>query len=417
MVGPRRPYLKPNAQALSSNKTIAQYWSELNTIDIATVSLNSQYVALWNCPNALAHTFKRKVATMVNRTQICPICTSLELLSGFNDLETVIPEVASEWSSNNKLKASEVTAIDDKENYLWINKTCGHEWLATIKDRASRGFGCPYCAGQRVLAGFNDFASHYPEKAKAWDYAKNSIKPNGITKQSNQKVWWLCSHNHSIFKSPKEWSKRGCGICSGRELLVGFNDLFTKAPELEKDWDYSKNTLDPKTLKFNYRDKAHWLCHTCGNTWESVVRSRVRGGGCPVCSNESGLEKAVLSLLSKSYDGEILRRKKPIVTPEGGRLEIDFWLPELNVAIEVQDFATHSRTKDDEHSKYRVSKLGQTFKKGPLYHSNKRALALKQLNLNIIEIWEDTILAGDEAMGDFFRNHLSESNFKDIFCG
>ena len=35
------------------------------------------------------------------------------------------------------------------------------------------GRGCPVCAGQQVLAGYNDLASKRPDLAKEWNYEKN----------------------------------------------------------------------------------------------------------------------------------------------------------------------------------------------------------------------------------------------------
>lgn len=411
----KTPYLKPGAESIKNIDSIAQYWSESNTIKIDVISISSQYVALWKCTNSLDHTFKRKVATMVNRTQQCPVCNSLELLTGFNDLATLNPKLALEWSDKNTTLSNSVTGIDDKTSYLWIGSECKHEWLATIKDRNIRGFGCPYCAGQRVLAGFNDFASHYPDLIKNWDHSKNSLKPEEVSKKSNKKIWWLCDSKHSIMKSPKDWLKHGCTYCSGRVLLVGFNDLFTVKPELEKEWDFEKNTLDPREVRFNYREKAYWSCSKCSNSWSTAVRSRVKGANCPVCANESNLEKSVLGFIESFYSGEILQRKKPLITSENRRLELDFWLPELKLAIEVQDFATHSKNSDSETTDYRASKLGVTHKKGPTYHEHKRALAKTQLDVTLIDVWEDTVFSGLDGFKEILKSQLSPETLAKLF--
>lgn len=34
--------------------------------------------------------------------------------------------------------------------------------------------GCPYCTGQKVRKGINDFATLYPDLLKEWDWDKNS---------------------------------------------------------------------------------------------------------------------------------------------------------------------------------------------------------------------------------------------------
>ena len=39
------------------------------------------------------------------------------------------------------------------------NVKIGHSWLASINTRGEHKLGCPYCAGQRVVTGENDFES------------------------------------------------------------------------------------------------------------------------------------------------------------------------------------------------------------------------------------------------------------------
>jgi hypothetical protein len=51
------------------------------------------------------------------------------------------------------------------------------------------------------------------------------------------KVWWQCPEGH-------EWQAvirdrvagNGCPFCSGKKILVGYNDLATVRPELVKEW-------------------------------------------------------------------------------------------------------------------------------------------------------------------------------------
>ena len=76
-----------------------------------------------------------------------------------------------------------------------------------------------------------------------WNFEKNKdINVEKLTLKSNKKVWWKCSKGH-------EWqaniynmsSSRQCPFCSNRKILVGFNDLATRYPNLAKEWDYTKN--------------------------------------------------------------------------------------------------------------------------------------------------------------------------------
>lgn len=236
---------------------LAGLYSEKNEFPISDISFSSQYFVIWDCPEGLPHTFSRKVAKMGVSKQ-CPYCSGRKLLSGVSDLETLYPEIAQEFSGKNPLSASSVRAKTD-EKVLWDGK-CGHTWEMPVKSRTQMGQGCPFCSGQRVLAGFNDFATKRPEELQFWS-SENLILPTEVTEKSNKKVKWECSLGHSIEKSPKGWLYSRCGYCSGRKLLVGFNDVFSKAPELEKEWDFLRNTVDPRTLRFNERNyAAFWVC-------------------------------------------------------------------------------------------------------------------------------------------------------------
>jgi hypothetical protein len=78
--------------------------------------------------------------------------------------------------------------------------------------------GCPFCLGQRVLAGFNDLATIFPELAKesyGWD-------PATILPGSEKKLRWKCEEGHiysSMIYHRTGKDKTGCPTCS----KSGFN--------------------------------------------------------------------------------------------------------------------------------------------------------------------------------------------------
>ena len=82
-----------------------------------------------------------------------------------------------------------------------------------------RNSGCPYCAGKKVLAGFNDLATTEPEIAAQWHPALNgALTPRMVTAGSHKKVWWLCAEGHvwkAAIYSRTGKQRRGCPVCSG----------------------------------------------------------------------------------------------------------------------------------------------------------------------------------------------------------
>ena len=83
----------------------------------------------------------------------CPYLTNNIVWKGFNDLETVNPEIAKEWhpTKNNGVTAADVTSGSDKVAW-WLligtDEKTGEEycfeWKAVIKSRTVLGAGCPY---------------------------------------------------------------------------------------------------------------------------------------------------------------------------------------------------------------------------------------------------------------------------------
>lgn len=74
----------------------------------------------------------------------------------------------------------------------------------------------------------------FPELIAEWDYDRNGMEgmfPSDITQGSQKNVWWKCNKGH-LWKAPvyDRTAGRGCPYCSRRKVLIGYNDLASKAP-------------------------------------------------------------------------------------------------------------------------------------------------------------------------------------------
>ncbi len=196
------------------------------------------------------------------------------------------PILAYEW---HKIKNGEITPFDvnkGSSKKVWWQCVNNHEYQAAISHRVN-GTGCPYCAGRKVLVGYNDFETIYPELAKEWDYEKNEkCTPKQITAGSSKKVWWRCDKGHSYNSTvANRVIGQGCSICSGKKVLVGYNDLQSILPEVALDWDTKKNKeLLPSQITIGSNKKIWWKCHVCGYEWKQHVYTRQKCG-CPACAN------------------------------------------------------------------------------------------------------------------------------------
>lgn len=116
-------------------------------------------------------------------------------------------------------------------------------------------------------------ATERPELVKEWHPTKNGdLNPDSISFGSVKKVWWRCAHSHEWEASPNNRSNgQGCPYCSGRRVLVGFNDLATVEPDIAATWHPAKNgDLTPDQVTRGSHKKVWWTCEH-GHEWEASV--------------------------------------------------------------------------------------------------------------------------------------------------
>ena len=218
----------------------------------------------------------------------CPFCSGNRVRKGENDLLSLYPLIAAEWhpTKNGDLTPDKV-AIKSNKKVWWLAK-CGHEWETSIILRIG-GNNCPYCGNQKLLKGFNDLKTKNPKIAKEWHPTKNgALKPENVINGSHEKVWWLgkCGHEWKAVIGDRTNGGNSCPFCANNKLLVGFNDLKTKNPELVKEWHTIKNgKLKPEDFFPNSHVKVWWICPN-GHEYEAYIIHRNNGTGCPVCKGK-----------------------------------------------------------------------------------------------------------------------------------
>ena len=195
------------------NPELASEWNyeKNNGLTPFDVLPNSEKKVWWKCQKG--HEWQSMIGNR-NKGQRCPYCSGRRVLKGFNDLQTVHPSLAIEWNyeKNSGIKPTDVTAGSNKK--VWWRCEKGHEWQAKVCDRF-RGTGCPYCAGNKVLKGFNDLQTVNPTLSLEWNYDKNGeLTPEDITANNNKKVWWKCQKGHEWQATIYNRNKgTGCPVC------------------------------------------------------------------------------------------------------------------------------------------------------------------------------------------------------------
>ena len=323
-------------------------------LDPYKLRLRSNKKAWWKC--ARGHVWESTIdARTIGRS--CPYCSKRSVLKGDNDLQTTHPQLAMEWDyeANAPLRPDEVTVISIKR-VRWVCSKCGHKWETRIRDRALDGTGCDKCASEtrkvKRIAAFvrkrKSLAETAPHLLEDWEYGKNTISPDLITRHSNRKVWWKCH------KCGFEWEAkicnrsngRGCPCCSHKRLVRGKNDLATTNPELAKEWHPTKNgDLLPSDVMYGQARKVWWICPV-GHSYQATLnhRSGSNGTNCPVCNEgrqTSFREQAFYFYLKQIFPDAINRFTADWL----GRFELDIFIPSRNLALEYDGAAWHKEEK------------------------------------------------------------------------
>lgn len=130
-----------------------------------------------------------------------------------------------------------------------------------------------------------------PELIYEWNFEKNNelgLNVYEVTKGSTKKVFWECEKCKSSYFATiaNRVNGKGCPYCRGLKANKT-NSFATLHPELAEEWNISKNgSISPNDITAR-NDKKVWWEGVCGHEWESVIRSRVLGSGCPYCSHNS----------------------------------------------------------------------------------------------------------------------------------
>ena len=209
-------------------------WAPINELSPSDVSCGSHKKVWWICEKG--HTWE---ATVKNRALIgsgCPYCEHRAVLKGYNDLQTINPELASTWSPKNSINPSEVFPHSNNE-VLWICEN-GHEWSARIADR-SAGHGCPYCAAHKVWQGYNDLATTHPALLSEWSDKNEGISPETITYKNRSNVWWHCSKCGNDYQAVvyARANGRTCPFCIASEIQRLRKERQLKK-KIAKDFEY-----------------------------------------------------------------------------------------------------------------------------------------------------------------------------------
>lgn len=228
-----------------------------------------------------------------------------------------------------------------------------------------------------------------------WDWEKNqSIDPHSTKRGSNKYAHWICSKCGNSWEAVINSRSRGhgCPYCSGRKVTTE-NSIFSKFPELMKEWDWEKNTISPKELAPQSSKNVWWKCQHCGESWQTKVVHRYNGTGCPTCAKAyktSFPEQALFFYVSQIFKDAI----NGFSDPTNGITEIDVYIPSRKIGIEYNGKWWHHNKREKD---------------------NRKELAAREAGIDLICIIEDdTVSTPTQKSNEIHYNFRVPSGYDDM---
>lgn len=220
----------------------------------------------------------------------------------FSSLEKVLEEISTHLLGNYSLTSEQSSMLLDFKN-LKIEK----DWML-IEEKIKK---------KRLLASLE---STHPYIAKQWHPIKNgNLKPSNYTKNSAKKVWWICEKGHE-YQSKITDKAESCLVCTNK-IVQQSNSLATTHPEMAKEWHPTLNKpLTVNDIVAGSSRLIWWKCSTCNHEWKTSLAKRrgskkIKGTGCPSCSNKSVTNQNCLAKTNSRLVGEWHPSKNNGLTP------------------------------------------------------------------------------------------------------
>jgi hypothetical protein len=324
------------------------------------LSVHSKNRYWWKCEKG--HEWE---ATLYKRNmgRGCHYC-SHQKVTPENSLAVKFPELLKEWDYNKNIGIDPEKINSCYNKKVWWKCCLGHEWQISPCSRVSvLEHNCPYCAHQ-ILTPENSLSFKFPELLKEWDYSKNIVTPDKVFARTTKKFWWKCNKGHEweCSISARTGPKSNCPYCCNQKINKG-NSLSTTHKFISSQWDYGKNyPLTPDDVSAGSEKKVWWKCEK-GHEWESLILNRKHGNGCPHCHKielkdgticDSYIE-AYYCLLLKESGIEFFQNKNYPFKKEKKfekHKRYDFYLPLLNLYIEVTSFSKKFCFNKKDYIKY-----------------------------------------------------------------
>ena len=265
------------------------------------------------------------------------------------------------------------------------------------------GQGCPKCGWDRIGKAHSDTQETFMIKVKDKGLLKKYDFSDAIYRKSNKKIRLCCKEKDKFGR------EHGVFYITPNDLLIGHGcpkcaNVYRRTQD-ELNYEYKKihgDKYDYSKVVFKRVDeKVCIVCPVHGEFWQTPS-AHLRGQGCPQCKM-SHLENKICQLLK---DNNISYKYESNIDGILKRKTVDFYLPELNIAIECQG-GQHFYGGFNRNDKVKANQIHNTV----LRRDIQKKETLDKNNIRVMYFTDITDLPTDIFTNTKYKGIYRESNF------
>lgn len=270
----------------------------------------------WICENQ--HEWEASISNRTRQSTGCPYCKNKRPTSK-NNFAVHYPEIAKEWDHDKNKKLPE-DYLPRSNKKVWWKCLNGHEWLAAINNRISRG--CPHCSSQtskneiRILAELNALFSDVRSRERVGGFEVDIFIADLNTAIEYDGFYWHQNQRRREKLKETALSRLGVRLIRVRERPLG-----------------KTNPIDLEVSQTNLLSKAD-LDLLIERLGQSNITKKYHNSG--VFLNESDYLK-YLSYLPSPFPENSLENRFPELAKE--------WHPNKNNPLKPNNFTPGSGQK------------------------------------------------------------------------
>ena len=307
----------------------------------------------------------------------CPKCSN-HLLS-FEEIQTIL---------NNK----NISLLSKKEEYKTMNsrllfkcKICGYEWKTKLSNIIYNDTGCVNCKNKNKRKTPEQFKLEFDKVNNENFHNEYELLSDYVNASTKIKIRHKPCGTISE-KLPFDFlSGKGCSYCNGGVCL---------------ETDNIKNKIEALTnneysLIGEYKNNKSYIYvkhNKCGHTfYVKPTNFFSNNSRCPYC-HQSKMQQDILDFI-KSLNFQVIENDRKEISP----LEIDIYIPEKRIGIEINGLYWHSENFVDSD-----------------YHKEKMEAANKK-NIRLIQIFEDEYYEHKDIVLNKIKHILGKDTSEKVY--